>query len=107
MSLANDMSTLTTIPVSILNRLFEKEELCILHKFFENEKNGEPVTYMDLGFGTVYIKHEGEELKYKFTPSKSFEKSLINIVNTKESPLITTIEDSLKERIINTYKDLF
>lgn len=107
MSLVTDLSTITTIPVSTLEKLYDKQQLCILHKVSENEKRGEPITYVDIGPGTLYIKHENDELRYKFIPSKSFEKDLKEVILSGQSPLITKAEEALKDKITNTYKDLF
>ena len=107
MSLVADLSTITTIPLSTLEKLFSKQQLCILHKVSENEKRGEPITYVDIGPGTLYIKHENNELRYKFIPSKNFEKDLKEVVLSGQSPLITKVEEALKDKITNTYKDLF
>ncbi len=107
MSLISDLSTLTTIPVSTLEKLENKKQLCILHKVAENERKSEPITYADVGIGTVYIKHENDEIRYKFIPSKNFEKSLKTTIETGESPLITTVETALSDKIMNIYKDLF
>ena len=107
MSLITDLSTITTIPVSTLEKLHDKQQLCILHKVSENEKRGEPITYVDIGYGTLYIKHENDELRYKFIPSKSFEKDLKEVILSCQSPLISKAEEALKDKITNTYKDLF
>ena len=107
MSLITDLSTITTIPVSTLEKLHDKQQLCILHKVSENEKKGEPITYVDIGYGTLYIKHENDELRYKFIPSKSFEKDLKEVILSGQSPLISKAEEALKDKITNTYKDLF
>ena len=107
MSLITDLSTITTIPVSTLEKLHDKQQLCILHKVSENEKKGEPITYVDIGYGTLYIKHENDELRYKFIPSKSFEKDLKEVILSGQSTLISKAEEALKDKITNTYKDLF
>ena len=107
MGFINDLSVLTTVPVSNLKNLAEKEKLCICHKVFENELKGEPITHIDLEFGALYIMHEGDELKYKFIPSKALESDLKTTITTGKSPLIGKVEDTLKEKILNAYKDLF
>ena len=90
-----------------MEKLHDKQQLCILHKGSENEKRGEPITYVDIGYGTLYIKHENDELRYKFIPSKSFEKDLKEVILSGQSPLISKAEEALKDKITNTYKDLF
>lgn len=107
MSLITDLSAITTIPISNLEKLKKKEELCILHKVFENEIRGEEVTYMDLGYGTLYIRHLDNELRYKFVPSKSFETNLKKTIKTQKSPLIEQAEQSINEKIFTIYKELF
>ena len=107
MSLVSDMSVITTIPLSTLNKLVDKEQLCILHKIVESELKGDPITAIELGFGTLYIKHDDDEIKYKFIPSKQFENNVKTVITTGESPLIATVEEALKDKILSVYKDLF
>jgi len=107
MNLASDISTLTTIPVSAINRLFDKEEMCICHKVFENIQQNETITCADVGIGTLYIQHIDNEIKYKFIPSKSFEANLRDTIVENKDILTLEVEQTLKERITNTYKDLF
>lgn len=107
MNLINDLATITTIPATTLKKLAKKEELCILHAISENEFEGIMDTSIDIGFGTIFIRHDGDELKYGFIPSKSFEEDLKETITTGVSPLITEVETALKNKVMNTYKDLF
>lgn len=107
MSLISDMATITTIPVSTLEKLSNKCQACILHKLVESEKTGENITSIDIGIGTLYIQHNFDEIKYKFIPSRSFENNVKNTINTGESPLVYMVEEALREKITNAYKDLF
>jgi hypothetical protein len=54
----------------------------------------------------LYIKLESNEVKYKFVPSLHFEESVKNTLKNKTDPLIGKLEDSLKNRIEQTYKEL-
>ena len=107
MGLVNDVATITTIPVSTLEKLVEKGRACILHKLLENEKAGENITVIDIGIGNLYIQHNFDEVKYKFIPSKQFENSVKATITTGESPLVYMVEEALKDKISNAYKDLF
>mgnify|MGYP003304975037 FL=1 len=61
---------------------------------------------MDLGIGILYIKFEGNEVKYKFIPSKKLEENISFTVLHKQSPLVFSLETALKDRIENAYKEL-
>ena len=64
------------------------------------------VSEFDLEFGKLQILIESDTIRYKFVPSKEFESMLINTINSKESPLIKALEDTMTEKIISTYKEL-
>ena len=104
--LVNDLSALTTISINALVELQEKIQLIIAHDVYENYISGNPLCEIDVGIGTLYIKYEEEKIKYKFIPSKKLEENVLTTIKSKRSPLITTLETTLKDRIENTYKDL-
>ncbi len=104
--IVDDISTLTTISKNSLYNLVEKSHSCICHAVYESLISGNPVTEIDIGIGTLYIKCEETEIKYKFIPSKKLEENVAYTVKNKVSPLVYEVEDSLKLRIESTYKNL-
>ena len=105
-NILKDISTLTTIPYATLTKLSDVLELCICHAVEESIlKNGE-VTSINVGIGTLNIKATEEEIKYKFIPSSKFEEHVKQTVITKESPLVAKVEERLKDKVMNVYKEL-
>lgn len=104
--LIEDLSTVTTISEGTLNNLNEKALLCICHSVFENIREKESLTKIDIGVGILYINCEGDNVKYKFIPSKKLEESVATTVLTKKSPLVSTVETVLRDRLDATYKNL-
>lgn len=104
--LIDDISTLTTISKNALVNLNDKAQSCICHCVCESLIEGNSLTEIDIGIGTLYIKFEGEEIKYKFIPSKKLEESVALTAQYKSSPLVYEVDVALKERIESTYKNL-
>jgi hypothetical protein len=102
-----DVSTLTTIPLSSLQKLVGKGQDCICHSVYESILNNEEVTELDIGIGTLYIQCNSEEARYKFIPSLMLEKQVRETAQTRESPVILNVEEKLKDKIMYVYKDLY
>ena len=106
-NLNQDLSQLTTIPKLQFDNINKVQVNLICHYVAETVAEQESVTEIDLGIGTLYIKVDGEDVKYKFIPSHKLENGVKYAITTKESPLILDVESILKDRICNAYKDLF
>lgn len=105
-NLLNDISTLTNIPFYILNELSDKSILSISHSVYEGLLENEPLTEIDIGIGTLYIKLEDANIKYKFIPSKKLEKEVAETISSKQSPLVKEVDDSFRSKIDYAYKKL-
>ena len=105
--LIQDLSTLTTIPKQTLLKIEKRKETCIAHSVLESIFDGNDTTLFDIGIGSLYIQHKDDEIQYKFIPNLNFEQLLVNTIKTKESPLVTELDESLFNKITQAYKDLF
>ena len=102
------VSFLTTIDKKALLKLSEKAEWCICDAIYQDNESGNYKCFCDIGIGTIGVDYtSGDTIKYKFIPSKDFEKMLITTLLDKKSPLVTKTEQSLVKKITDTYKDLF
>ena len=101
-----DMSTLTTISEKSLHELMKKEEYCIVSAIFENMKNNEVLTELDIGIGKLLVKIENNSIKYKFIPSESLEHAIVNSYKQDKCVLVDKLNKSLVDRITNTHKDI-
>lgn len=104
--LINDLSVLTNVSINSLYELLDKANLIIAHDVFENLKEKNPTTTIDIGVGSLYIKLEGENIKYKFIPSKNLEDLVCKTVSSGSSPITNRVDLVLNKRIEQTYKDL-
>lgn len=105
-NIVSDVSQLTTIPYQTLEKLIDTFEMCICHSVLETSLEHENICVCDIGLGTLSLCLDKNSISYKFIPSSNFEKKLINTFKHKTSPLIDIVETTLKDRIVNTYKDL-
>lgn len=101
-----DVATLTTIPEKTLMKLFQKFIYCICETILEDIQDEKEITELNIGLGTLYIKHDSNDIKYKFVPSNDLEKG-INLTVTKKLNLMeNTLNAVLAKKFMNVYKDL-
>ena len=108
-NIVNDISILTTIPDKVLAKFFRKMVFCICEAVQENisdEHNVKDITELDIGIGKLYIKHIGADIKYRFEPSDFFEKALLSTIINKKNYLQEFLDESLRKKFIEAYKDL-
>ena len=70
-------------------------------------KADENTAEVDLGFGILTISFNNNEIKYRFKPSNSLEKSISNTVINERNDLALHIENSLISKLTNVYKSFF
>lgn len=105
-NIIEDVSQLTTIPLASLNKISALEINCICHAVQESMLAQENITSVDIGIGKLLLCQETSGIRYKFIPSSELEKSLIETLTNRKSPLISQVEETLVSRIVKTYKDL-
>ena len=106
-NIIDDVCTITTIPSASLNKLSKIAEKCICNAVYESHLNKEQITDINIGFGNLLISVEDNTLVYKFIPSSTFERELVNTIVSKKNPLREKLELTFINRITNTYKDMF
>ena len=100
------LSKLTTIEKSDLQKLTNLGECVIIDNIVEGLHEGLDTIDVDIGIGTLWVHYMGDAVKYKFTPNAKFEGDVGNACIHKMNLLDHKIESTLKDRIVNTYKDL-
>lgn len=105
-NIIEDISNLTTIPIESLNKLTTKTIYCINEAVEELILSNEESVIVDLGFGTLEISIEGDQLKYYFEPSVKLNTSVISTIKNKQNTLTNRLDSILVDRILHTYKDL-
>lgn len=102
----NDLSVITTIPAATLVRLFDKLSWIICNDIEESLLNSETISELDIGIGKLVFSIEDNSLEYKFIPSMKLEQNIVKTIKEKKNPLVNNLEESIADRIINTYKDM-
>lgn len=101
-----DIAKLTTIPEFNLIKLSNLCSKCISHDVVESIKNNEDVCTIDIGIGSLLIDISSTDLHFKFIPSSQLQLTILKSINSSESELVIEVEELLKDKIINTYKNL-
>jgi len=105
-NLIKGLSILTTINESHLERLVDLSKLVIVDEIVEQLEQGQEIVKIDIGIGTLLLHYSGESIKFKFTPNAKFEEDIVNACIHKVNLIDDKVESSLKDKIVNTYKDL-
>ena len=107
-NIINDVSSICNLPNDVLIRLSYVVNSIIAYSICDSlpDKDFE----FDIGIGKIYITIEenkaGKSVRYRFIPSKELEDSINNVVKSRRSPLTKAVENSLQNKVFNTYKDL-
>ena len=104
--LNEDVSVLTNVSTKTLDKFINISTACIGHAVHESCCEKSNISIIDIGIRELHIKIDDCEIRYKFVPSKELEKTLIQTVTTKNSPIISKLNENLQEKIDKTYKEL-
>ena len=100
----NDLSTITTIPVSNLTELADKIN-CIICDCVEDQNNlGNKETVVDIGIGYITIYIADNEVIYKFVPCKKLEQGVKDTILEGKNPLTLLAENTLSKKLLTIYK---
>jgi len=106
-NIIEDLANLTTIPSKTILKLLKKEVFCICEAVEEDVLAEEAISQLDLGIGTLYIKHDNlDDIRYKFIPNKYLEKCINDTLLNKQNLLEDVLNQSLKKKFLDAYKDL-
>lgn len=101
-----DVSTLSTVPIAHLTSLVNDAMLCIAHDVAEASNSGENRVDLDIEIGTLSIAFDGDEVRYRFVPNLKF-KRMVADSTTGTSPILKLAEQTITDRVLKTYKELF
>lgn len=104
-NIIEDLSTITQIPKRFLDKLVNNATQCIGHSVYEALKTKNNLIKVNVGIGIIYIKFNKEHIEYKFIPSAQLENCLSKVILDETDPIINDVEDSLRTKILNTYKE--
>lgn len=105
-NLIEDVSVLTDVSENLLKKFIPVCTYAIGHAVHEQQCSKQDLTEIDLGIGMLKIQVTDAQIKYRFIPDKLLEKTLIQTVTTRRSPLLTKLDCNLDERLQRTYREL-
>ena len=102
----NDFSILTGMSInSILNT--DKKVMAVICSYLNDAvKNRENEISVDIGIGDIVFLIEDDTMKYRFIPSKKFERMIIDAVVDEVNPLMQMLEKRCGEETLRIYKEL-
>ena len=105
--IVQDISTLTTVQKSSIDRLNTQAVKCICYSVCEALSKNEKDLCLDIGIGNLFINIDDSSVKYRFEPSTFMDNSVVDSVLSGKNPVIEDIESSLLSKVNTTYKNLF
>ena len=106
MTLVDELTTITGIPKKILMKLVATAKFSILQSLEEMILKKDNLCEVDLEIGILLISLEDEELKFKFIPSNSLEKDIIETIQTGKNPMEENIYNNITSALEKTYREL-
>lgn len=101
------VGSLINISDAVINNIWDLELDIIAHDVHQQRQEGNKSFDVTLSnFGNLNIAIDGDELVYRFIPSKEVIHKINNTLKSKESPLIKRAEASLVNKLNKYYKDL-
>ena len=101
-----DLSVSTCVAYTTLESLFDKVPYIVAHAVYEASVEGEDAE-IDLGFGELSVRFSDGEIRTKFVPSKKMSKLMSDAVTNGIDPMVSVLEESLRDKIENAYKALY
>ena len=106
MDVIEKSSALSGVSIKALSKL--KNYINMIHSddIYLDMRDGKSVFEIDTFEGTILIKHENNEIKYKFIPSAEFNKLVANTIETRTSSLVKSLDSSVVNAMSNIYENL-
>lgn len=105
-SLEDDLSKLTNIPSTLLDKLLDKSRAIICDDILDASLDNSCVIDIDIGLGTLTICTEDNQLRYRFTPSNILSENITATIIDLKSPIKDTASSTLASKIQGAYEEL-
>ena len=102
-----DLSNMTSIKPSVLDKLVNITEFCICDYLIDAKLSDNDIVEVDIGIGKLLLGISQNSVEYKFIPSGGFEKLVVDSLLTMKSPIMTKLEDGIESKLMSSYKELF
>ena len=104
--LEKEVATLSQIPLYTLQRLSLLQTDIIAHLVAEAKAEGWDNVLIEIGYGTLFIQFTEEAISYTFKPDKNLQEAVRLASVHGTSKLEINAEDSLAQKIKETYTEL-
>lgn len=102
-----NISDISRIPRMTLNKLVDMSTSIMSNDVLENVNNNIPFSEFDIGVGKLIIAANKSSVEYRFIPSKGFERKVNNSIKNNKSALVEELEESLVNKLLMAYKELY
>ena len=97
-NIVNYVGLLLHLPTKVSKELIEKACLCIGSSICEAKQNGETVTTIGIGIGTLSI--DLLDMQCKFIPGKNLKTAIKEAISSGSDPLEMTLEKTLADKLL-------
>lgn len=98
-NIINDTSTLTKVPLKILNEIIRKESLCIGSAVHDALLTNEEIAILNIGIGTLSIELNTKQCK--FLPSKELKNIIKKSIDNKVDPVEFELEQAIIDKLLH------
>ena len=104
-NIITDISSATKIPVKVLNSITTKEILCIGSAIHDAIEAHEDAVVLNIGLGTLSVNIADGQCK--FIPGQELKGTIKKCINNKIDPLEEVLEQTVIDKLLKTYEEVF
>lgn len=104
--LLQDLSTLTNVSALTWKEMTRRSTSLLSHYVVEAQQAQLNNIDVDIGIGLLRLKFEGDDLKFRFEPSRELSRKIQKAVDSNTSSLVHDVDAELGKRFSSTYKEL-
>lgn len=106
MGVIEKSSALSGVSIKALTKLKNYVNMIHSDDIYLDMHDGKSVFEIETFEGTILIKYENQEIKYKFIPSVDFNKLVATTIETNTSGLVKSLDNSVINAMSNIYENL-
>lgn len=103
-NITKDLSTLTKIPVKVLDSLHESECVCIGSAIHDAMISKLDIATLNIGIGALCVNLITKECK--FLPSAELKSTIKKSIDEKIDPLEYTLDKTIVDKILKIYEEV-
>lgn len=103
----SDVSNISRIPKMTLYKIIDMSTSIMSNDVLDNVNNNVPFSEFDIGVGKLIIAADKTNVEYRFIPAKDFERKVSNSIKNNKSVFVSELEESLVNKLLLAYKELY